>query len=358
MNDNLPPDGVTTPPAPLPQSGMQQSVHEENLSGSEHADAGGLTSVGPGAAKDLERSAENRQARRGKQAQAPGDKQRADRGGRSRGKAVQGYQFADVVSGQFNADEANADIVPMKRVLLPQVETPKLHKVLAQAGLGSRLEMEQLILEGRISVNNEPAHIGQRIQYGDQVKVNGKPIRFRIDPPPARVIAYHKPIGEVVTHDDPQNRPTVFRKLPRLQHGKWQSVGHLDFEYRGLAVVYQFGGACPTSSCIRDLVSSANMPCGCWVPSAMKRNRACWRGCNSMTAWRFLDRLKKEGAGFQLLVPRHHFRGPQPRGPSHAGSGRPCGEPIDPHSLRCDGLAQGGSNVVPGWNSKSRILLL
>jgi 23S rRNA pseudouridine2605 synthase len=74
-----------------------------------------------------------------------------------------------------------------KRVLAPQAETPKLHKVLAQAGMGSRLEMEQLIMEGRISVNNEPAHIGQRIQFGDQVKVNGKPIRFRIDPPPVPV---------------------------------------------------------------------------------------------------------------------------------------------------------------------------
>ena len=56
--------------------------------------------------------------------------------------------------------------------------------MLAQAGLGSRLEMEQLIMEGRISVNNEPAHIGQRIQFGDQIKVNGKPIRVRIAPPP------------------------------------------------------------------------------------------------------------------------------------------------------------------------------
>lgn len=86
------------------------------------------------------------------------------------------------MSGRFDEEDASADAVPQKRVLLPQVETPKLHKVLAQAGLGSRLEMEQLILEGRISVNNEPAHIGQRIQFGDQVKVNGKPIRYRIDP--------------------------------------------------------------------------------------------------------------------------------------------------------------------------------
>lgn len=155
--------------------------------------------------------------------------------------AAQGYQFSDVVSGRFDDEDAEGDALPAKRVLLPQVETPKLHKVLAQAGLGSRLEMEQLILEGRISVNNEPAHVGQRIQYGDQVKVNGKPIRYRIDPPPPRVIAYHKPVGEVVTHDDPQNRPTVFRKLPRLQNGKWQSVGRLDLNTEGLLLFTSSG---------------------------------------------------------------------------------------------------------------------
>ena len=157
------------------------------------------------------------------------------------GPTVEGYHFEDVVSGRFDEDEISPEAVPAKRVLLPQVETPKLHKVLAQAGLGSRLEMEQLILEGRISVNNAPAHIGQRIQFGDQVKVNGKPIRYRIDPPPARVIAYHKPVGEVVTHDDPQNRPTVFRKLPRLMQGKWQSVGRLDLNTEGLLLFTSSG---------------------------------------------------------------------------------------------------------------------
>jgi 23S rRNA pseudouridine2605 synthase len=150
-------------------------------------------------------------------------------------------RFDDVVSGQFDADEAREDIAPLKRVLAPQAETPKLHKVLAQAGMGSRLEMEQLIMEGRITVNNEPAHIGQRVQFGDHVKLNGKPIRFRIDPPPARVIAYHKPIGEVVTHDDPQNRPTVFRRLPKLFQGKWQSVGRLDLNTEGLLLFTSSG---------------------------------------------------------------------------------------------------------------------
>ncbi len=150
-------------------------------------------------------------------------------------------RFEDVVSGRYDADDAAPDLAPPKRVLAPQAETPKLHKVLAQAGLGSRLEMEQLITEGRISVNNEPAHIGQRIQFGDQIKVNGKPIRVRIAPPPARVIAYHKPVGEVVTHDDPQNRPTVFRKLPRLYQGKWQSVGRLDLNTEGLLLFTSSG---------------------------------------------------------------------------------------------------------------------
>ena len=161
--------------------------------------------------------------------------------GRRQETALPLIRFADVVSGQFDADEALPDLDPPKRVLAPQADTPKLHKVLAQAGLGSRLEMEQLILEGRISVNNEPAHIGQRVQFGDQVKVNGKPIRVRIDPPPPRVIAYHKPAGEVVTHDDPQNRPTVFRKLPRLFQGKWQSVGRLDLNTEGLLLLTSSG---------------------------------------------------------------------------------------------------------------------
>jgi 23S rRNA pseudouridine2605 synthase len=148
-----------------------------------------------------------------------------------------GERFAQVLAGEFDSESELAGEEadePAKRVLAAEPDAPKLHKVLAQAGIGSRRDMEQLILEGRISVNGEPAHIGQRISYGDQVKVSGKPIKIRIAPPPARVIAYHKPVGEVVTFNDPENRPTVFRKLPRLQQGKWQSVGRLDINTEGL----------------------------------------------------------------------------------------------------------------------------
>lgn len=153
--------------------------------------------------------------------------------------------FDDIVSGRFDdvisTVSAGAGLQKNKRVLQPQPESPKLHKVLAQAGMGSRLEMEQLILEGRISVNSEPAHIGQRIQYGDQVRVNGKVIRVQIDPPPVRVLAYHKPTGEIVTRNDPQNRPTVFKHLPRLTQGKWLSIGRLDLNTEGLLLFTSSG---------------------------------------------------------------------------------------------------------------------
>ena len=159
-----------------------------------------------------------------------------------------GEVFAQVLSGEFDDKvaelpevEAEAD-EPAKRVLAPEPDAPKLHKVLAQAGVGSRRDMEELIADGKITVNGEPAHTGQRISFGDRVEVNGKPVRLRIVPPPARIIAYHKPAGEIVTHDDPQHRPTVFRRLPRLQQGKWQSVGRLDINTEGLLLFTTSGG--------------------------------------------------------------------------------------------------------------------
>ena len=156
--------------------------------------------------------------------------------------------FAQVLSGEFDDAVGEATEVveqeeeASKRVLAPEPDAPKLHKVLAQAGIGSRRDMEELIADGKITVNGEPAHTGQRISFGDRVEVDGKPVRLRIVPPPARIIAYHKPAGEIVTHDDPQHRPTVFRRLPRLQQGKWQSVGRLDINTEGLLLFTTSGG--------------------------------------------------------------------------------------------------------------------
>jgi 23S rRNA pseudouridine2605 synthase len=123
----------------------------------------------------------------------------------------------------------------------PDDEAFKLHKVLADSGLGSRRDMEELIVAGRVSVNGQPAHVGQRIGPRDQIKVNGKPIRRRIPvqgqgPVLPRVMLYHKNAGEICTRDDPEHRATVFDRLPRLQNARWVAVGRLDFNTEGLLV--------------------------------------------------------------------------------------------------------------------------
>ncbi len=114
-------------------------------------------------------------------------------------------------------------------------DTEKLQKVLARAGLGSRRAIEQWIAEGRVTVNGERAALGARIRLSDVVRVDGR--RVRLAPPAAarpRVLLYHKPVGEVCTRRDPEGRPTVFERLPRLKGGRWIPVGRLDVNTSGL----------------------------------------------------------------------------------------------------------------------------
>ncbi|WP_296557786.1 23S rRNA pseudouridine(2605) synthase RluB [Pigmentiphaga sp.] len=122
------------------------------------------------------------------------------------------------------------------KYLSSEAVMPKLHKVLADAGIGSRREMEELIVAGRVSVNGEPAHIGQRVAANDQVRVNGKLVQRRHTSRPPRVVLYHKPAGEIVTQDDPEGRATVFSRLPKIKNGKWLSIGRLDLNTEGLLI--------------------------------------------------------------------------------------------------------------------------
>ncbi len=124
----------------------------------------------------------------------------------------------------------------LSKYLGSEAVTPKLHKVLAESGIGSRREMEELIVAGRVSVNGEPAHIGQRVAATDQVRVNGKLLQRRQNARAPRVVLYHKPAGEIVSHDDPAGRATVFKRLPKLKNGKWLSVGRLDLNTEGLLI--------------------------------------------------------------------------------------------------------------------------
>jgi 23S rRNA pseudouridine2605 synthase len=168
--------------------------------------------------------------------------------------------FSYVTSPAFDADNASNSAssggpgggvrAPMlrrgrpaqpKRVLAPDDDAPKLHKVLAEAGMGSRREMEELIVAGRVSVNGEPAHIGQRIMPTDLVRINGKPVKRKLQSKPPRVLLYHKPTGEIVSHADPEGRPSVFDKLPPMKSAKWLAVGRLDFNTEGLLMLTTSG---------------------------------------------------------------------------------------------------------------------
>lgn len=120
-------------------------------------------------------------------------------------------------------------------------QSEKLQKILADAGIGSRRDMEELIIAGRVSVNGEPAHIGQRVLPTDLVKVNGKPLARKQPGRLPRVLIYHKPPGEIVSQDDPGERPTVFDRLPKVSGGRWVAVGRLDFNTEGLLLLTTSG---------------------------------------------------------------------------------------------------------------------
>jgi 23S rRNA pseudouridine2605 synthase len=120
-------------------------------------------------------------------------------------------------------------------------EPQRLHKLLAQCGYGSLRGLEEMIIAGRITVNRQPAEVGQKVGPGDQVRINGELVRIRFAPPRARVLLYHKPAGEIVSRADPEGRPTVFDKLPRLGSAKWIAVGRLDFNSEGLLLFTTLG---------------------------------------------------------------------------------------------------------------------
>ncbi len=111
----------------------------------------------------------------------------------------------------------------------------KLQKVLARAGYGSRREMEDWIAAGRIRINGKPAKLGDRVSNDDQISVDGKKLAANTaQSVPQTVLVYNKPIGEICTLRDPEGRPSVFDKLPRIQHARWVAVGRLDINTSGL----------------------------------------------------------------------------------------------------------------------------
>ncbi|RNF83156.1 pseudouridine synthase [Montanilutibacter psychrotolerans] len=118
----------------------------------------------------------------------------------------------------------------------PRLEE-RLHKVLAQAGLGSRRALEQRIADGLVKVNGDVAQIGQSIKSGDKVDLDGRQFVASALTEPARVLMYNKPEGEVTTREDPEGRPTIFEALPALKGARWIAIGRLDINTTGLLLL-------------------------------------------------------------------------------------------------------------------------
>ncbi|GFO71019.1 23S rRNA pseudouridine2605 synthase [Bathymodiolus japonicus methanotrophic gill symbiont] len=118
----------------------------------------------------------------------------------------------------------------------------RIQKVLARGGVGSRREVERWITEGLLTLNGQPVSLGDRLKAGDNLILKGRPLKwekFRVQP--TRVLIYHKPTGEVVTRNATEDRPVVFKKLPKLQTGRWIAVGRLDINTQGLLLLTNNG---------------------------------------------------------------------------------------------------------------------
>lgn len=130
-------------------------------------------------------------------------------------------------------DDAPLDI---EASLSPNRAGERLHKKLAEAGLGSRRDMETLIEAGQVSINGKIVTVGTLVKPGDRVRVRGREVRLLWESRLPRVLIYHKPEGEIVSRDDPQGRVTVFDQLPSLRGQRWVGVGRLDINTEGLLI--------------------------------------------------------------------------------------------------------------------------
>lgn len=196
-------------------------------------------SAGPGSrganriAKKVSNKAPNKVAKKsGNRAGNKTAKQRAKLSGKTPGQRL--AQAAAELPESMNAEPGAAFAAA------ESVAGEKLQKVLAGFGLGSRRTMEAWIESGRVRVNGERAHLGQRVTLEDRIQVdNGRPLKQR--PDHTRVLLLNKSVGTVCTRRDPENRPTVFEGVPRLKQGRWISVGRLDLQTSGLLLITNNG---------------------------------------------------------------------------------------------------------------------
>jgi len=119
----------------------------------------------------------------------------------------------------------------------------RIQKVLANAGVASRREVERWIRQGRVVINGNPAQLGDQLRGGEKILLDGRPIQVASLSHERKFYrVYYKPVGQVTTRRDPEGRKTIFSQLKPPSQGRWVSVGRLDINTSGLLLVTSDGG--------------------------------------------------------------------------------------------------------------------
>lgn len=117
----------------------------------------------------------------------------------------------------------------------------RIQKVLSNQGIGSRREIDKLLVEGRIKVNGKQSKPGDQIKGSEKITIDDKPVRLSRHIIKPKLLMFHKPLGLVSTRSDPQGRPTIFSQLPGLKQGRWIGIGRLDINTSGLLLFTTHG---------------------------------------------------------------------------------------------------------------------
>ena len=137
----------------------------------------------------------------------------------------------------------------------------RIHKILADHGIGSRRGIESLIRQKKVLVNGQLAIIGQLVSEKDTFEIEGRSIKLlKKDPTARRVLMYNKRVGEISSRNDPDHKKTIFDSLPKLRSGRWVSVGRLDINTSGLILFSNDGSFAnnlmhPSSNIEREYVA-------------------------------------------------------------------------------------------------------
>ena len=137
----------------------------------------------------------------------------------------------------------------------------RIHKVLADHGIGSRRGIESLIRQKKVLVNGQLASIGQLVSEQDIFEVEGRTVRLsKKDPTKRRILMYNKKVGEISSRNDPDHKKTIFDSLPKLRSGRWVSVGRLDINTSGLILFTNDGSLAnqlmhPSSNIEREYIA-------------------------------------------------------------------------------------------------------